>query len=317
MQISEGQATSQECRVEIIGGSANMYPGQYVNLFGDVTGQKAKNYTWTVEGPVIKNYDDNVYNSTYLTAFLNIDPPTYMSPADFKQVNLSFYWQPNDTDTSRNVTLKVGTENNKVCEASKEFNVAKNNDNVNLQAEDFYVEQNHPVGLASDGRIDTRVLRQHQQWHLDQRAIDLSYSKKGSIFFDFHRLYIAHFDAWRDLFGYPRITGWNPSNAIPTGIEINHTNRDQSAQPFELPPWFRYQPGAEGQENRTILFIRSFPGQNQLPLTHPLAGSGLQIQFLGPLPPSHRLAFLNGHTVPMCRWTIHEIHQVIRLHKMH
>jgi hypothetical protein len=300
IQISQGQADNLECNVEIIGGSDNMYPGQYVYLFGNITGQKAKYYTWTVEGPIIKDYDDNVYNSTYLTAFLNVDPPTYMSPVDFKGANISFYWQPNSTDTTRTVSLMVETENNEVCQDSKEFNVVKNNDNIDLQAEDFFVEQNHPVGLASDGRIDTRVLRQHQQWHQDQRSIDESYSKKGAIFFDFHRLYIAHFDAWRDLFGYPRITDWDPATPIPVGIEINHTNRNQSAQTLELPSWFRYQAGADGPENRTIFFVRNFTGQNQLPQGHPLANSGLNIIFIGPAPPGHRLEFMNGHTWPMC-----------------
>ena len=223
-----------------------------------------------------------------------------MSPEDFHLSDISFYWQPNNTDPNRTVILKVETENNAVCGDSKEFNVAKNNDDINLQAEDFYVEQNHPVGLRSDGRNNTEVLQQHQQWHIDQRSIDESYSKKGSVFFDFHRLYLAHFNAWKALFGYQPIVEWNPSDPIPAGVEINHTKRNQSAQPSELPPWFKYQPGAEGPENRSIFFVRSFPGQDQLPSGHPLENSGLNITFVGPLPPTHPVAFLNGHTAPMC-----------------
>jgi hypothetical protein len=37
-----------------------------------------------------------------------------------------------------------------------------------------------------------------------------------------------------------------------------------------------------------------------LPQGHPLSNSGLQIQFEGPIPPTSRFAFLNGHTLPMC-----------------
>jgi hypothetical protein len=301
IHITQAQNDNLGCQVEIVGGSSNMHPGEYVYLTSNLTGERAQNYTWTVEGPIIKEYDDNVYNSTYLTAFLNIDPPTYMSPVDFKQSYLSFYWQPNNTDPTRKVSLKVQTENNVVCEDSKEFNIVKNNDNINLQAEDFFVEKNHPVGLTPDVRITTRVLQQHQQWHNDHRSFDQSYSKKGSIFFDFHRNYIGHFDAWRNLFGYPRIILWDPSTLPEVGVEIDHTNR--STDPYEtlaLSSWFKYQPGAEGPENRTISFVSSFLGQNQLPPGHPLANSGLQIQFYDPLPPSHRLAFLNGHTFPMC-----------------
>jgi hypothetical protein len=304
VKITHTQASSTECRLEILGGSSNMYPGQHVVLFANNSGQQMKNYTWSVEGPILKDYDDNVYNSTYLTAFLNIDPPTYMSALDFKNANLSFYWQPNNTDTTRTVSLNVETENNQICKDSRIFNVAKNTDNITLQAEDFFVEQNHPVGFAADGRNETRVLRQHEQWHVDQRAIEPSYSKKGSVFFDFHRLYLAHFDAWRDLFGYPKIVAWDPTNIIPTGVEINHTNRNQSAEPLELPSWFNYQTGAEGLENRTIVFVRSFPGQDQLPQSHPLANSNLEFVFFGPIDPNDpnigRFSFLNGHTLPMC-----------------
>jgi hypothetical protein len=71
---------------------------------------------------------------------------------------------------------------------------------------------------------------------------------------------------------------------IPTGIEIK-SNRNQSAKPIALPSWFKYQPGAEGTENRIISFIRNFSGQNQLPQSHPLAESGLEIEFFGPISP--------------------------------
>jgi hypothetical protein len=302
------QINDSTCNVEILGGSSNMYPGEHVYLAANVTGETPKIYTWTVEGPIIKEYDANVYNSTYLTAYLNIDPPTYMSPADFKQSSLSFYWQPNNTDTIRTVSLKVQTTNNGVCEVSRDFTVTKNNDNINLQAEDFFVEKNHPVGLTTGLRNNTQILQQHQQWHNDNFALNESYSEKGSLFFDFHRIYIAHFDAWRDLFGYPRIIAWDPGTSLPVGVEIDHANRRVNETdpytPLTLPSWFRHHQGAEGPENRTILFVRSFPGQDQLPVGHPLTNIEQQIQFVGPIDPNNPrigwLAFLNGHTLPMC-----------------
>lgn len=67
------------CKVEILGGSPIMYPGQYVSLTANITGTETKNYTWTVEGNIVKDYDDNVYNSTYLTSYLNIDSYIYVS----------------------------------------------------------------------------------------------------------------------------------------------------------------------------------------------------------------------------------------------
>ena len=66
LQTTFAQTDNQGCKVEINGGAANMYPGQYTTLFANVTGQNVKNYTWTVEGPIIKDYDDNVYNSIHI-----------------------------------------------------------------------------------------------------------------------------------------------------------------------------------------------------------------------------------------------------------
>ena len=309
--LSQAHSNNSSCKVEIVGGSPTMYPGQYISLTANVTGAEAKNYTWTVEGNIVKDYDDNVHNSTYLTAFLNIDPPTFMSPADFHHQSISFYWgKPNGTDINRTVSLKVQTPNNGECEDSREFTVAKNNDNIDLQAEDIIVEQNHPVGLTPAGRVTTRILQQHQQWHADYDRLGPKYDDRGDDFFYFHRSYIGHFDAARKLFGYNMIEPWkDPGNSsIPTGVEVDHINRRINATnpyvPEELPPWFKNQPGAEGSENRTILFIRNYTGQQQLPPGHPLANSGLQIVFFGPIDPNDpdigNLAYLNGHTAPMC-----------------
>src|SRR4051794_18629290 len=101
MKLIQAQPTNLACKVEIVGGAPTMYPGELASLTANVTGGQPQNYSWTVEGPIIKDYDDNVYNSTYLTSSLNLDPPTYMSPSDFQKSDISFYWQPNKTDTTR------------------------------------------------------------------------------------------------------------------------------------------------------------------------------------------------------------------------
>lgn len=283
-----------------------MYPGQYVFLTANVTQGQAQKYSWIVEGPIVKDYDDNVYNSTYLTASQNLDPPTPILQSDLEHSTINFYWQPNETDTTRTVRVIVQTSNG-TCEDSKDFNVAKNSNDINLQAEDFYVEKNHPVGLTPDGRSMTKVLQQHRQWHRDFPQFNASYSNNGDLFFDFHRIYIGHFDAYRNLFGYPAIVAWDPKNPLPVGSEINHTNRDVNDtipyKALELPSWFQNQPGADGPENRTINFTSKYSGQNQLPPGHPLANSGLRILFNEPFPPNSRYAYLNGHTFPVCEET--------------
>jgi hypothetical protein len=179
MQLTQAQPTNFNCKVKIIGGSTKMYPGELASLTANVTVGQPQNYSWSVEGPIIKDYDDNVYNSTYMTSSLNLDPPTYMSQPDFQKSDISFYWQPNKTDPTRTVSVDVITSNG-TCQDSKDYTVAKNNDDINLQAEDFYVEKNHPVGLAPDNRIMTRVLQQHQQWHRDFPSLTSAYANNGS-----------------------------------------------------------------------------------------------------------------------------------------
>jgi hypothetical protein len=63
-------------------------------------------------------------------------PPAFMSPSDFQKSDISFYWQPNKTDTVRTVSVSVQTLNG-ICQDSKDYTVAKNNDDINLQGEDF------------------------------------------------------------------------------------------------------------------------------------------------------------------------------------
>jgi hypothetical protein len=74
--------------------------------------------------------------------------------------------------------------------------------------------ENHPIGLSPDNRIMTRVSQQHQQWHRDFPW--LTSADNG----DLHRSYIAHFDTWRNLFGYPQIVAWDPATQLPTNQKI-------------------------------------------------------------------------------------------------
>jgi hypothetical protein len=157
-----------------------------------------------VEGPIIKDYDDNVYNSTLFSVSQSLEDPTPMSSSDFQKRDIQFYWKPNATTLNRNVTVQVETTNGGVCKDSKIFTVQKGND-IDHQAEDFYVEQNHPLPDPFGDPDSTRILSQHAQWHVDYPSDDARYNNQGDLFFDFHRLFIAHFNAWRAEFGYTPI----------------------------------------------------------------------------------------------------------------
>jgi hypothetical protein len=239
-QLAQATPIDANCVVDITGGFPRMYPGQFANLRAVITGESPQpiSYVWTVEGDIIKDYDDNVITGA---APFEVSPPTPMSRNDFRNSDISFYWKP-ESDTSRTVTVRVQTANG-ICNESRDFVVAHGN-NINTQATDFYVARNHPEGSS------TRVLQQHQFWHDVNDFSDSSYNGKGDLFFDFHRAYIDHFNKWRQDMGYPLIGKWDPGTPIPRHITIDHLNRNSVYNPAPIPSWFIVQPGGDGPSNR-------------------------------------------------------------------
>ena len=256
-----GQEEDSGCEVQIVGTwpGPDMYPGQESRFEAETSGADAvTNYSWTVEGPVIKDYDDSVQQSDYLKATRNVGNYTQMSPSDFQDREVKFYWQPNSTDingtdTNRTVSISVQTANGEICQDSQDYSVAMSNSS-NFQAEDFYVDYNHKSPFFPFTNI---VLKEHQNWHRNvSRCCDENYN--GTLFFDFHNLFLAHFDAWRNLFGYDNITEWNPNDEIPNRVDVNHENREFEGVPYypfynqTLPEWFKMYPGDNGPHERIV-----------------------------------------------------------------
>ena len=255
---SQAQPNNSSCKVEIVGGSPNMYPGQRAIFTANViNGSANQNYTWIVEGPIVKDYDDNIYNSSLFSVSQSLEDPTPMSSNDFQKQDIEFYWQPNATRINRNVTVMVETTDGSECKDSKVFTVQKGND-IDHQAEDFYVEQNHPMPDPFGDPNSTRTLSQHAQWHIDYVPDEPSYNNQGDLFFDFHRVFIAHFNAWRADFGYPPIVAWDPNTAIPKGPDIDHASRELWGVEYypnlnqSLPEYFKKQNLNDGPIDRPV-----------------------------------------------------------------
>jgi hypothetical protein len=239
---SSAYSQQLQCSIDITNVPTVMHPGQFLKLKSNVDSiDEISEYSWTVQGPAIKDYDDDVYQSQLLSAPFNLLEPTPLSSDHLKDSEVSFYWQLNPTNENRNVTLNVKNTNGETCTDTKTLKVIMSNTR-DTQAEDFYVEKNHPI----PGTTSTDVLQQHRQWHRDYSFWTSAYNNKGDLFFDFHRLYIAHFDKWRNTFGYPDIEPWNPGTSLPTGINNEHANRNPSYTPLALPSWFIMHPGTDG-----------------------------------------------------------------------
>lgn len=229
---------NSSCSVKIEGGSDNMYPGQWVNLIAQVNGSVPQSYLWTVQGDIIKDYDDNVLGGIHGTI---VNPPIPMSMEDFLKPSISFYWKPTE-NKSRTVSLSVETING-VCSAERIINVVQGTD-IDTQPEDFYVAQNHPFPTS------THVLAQHLLWHFLYPFNTDSYNGNGDLFFDFHRIYLNHFDAWRQEFGYPNITAWDPGTSLPNTTDVTHDSRSPSYVSQPMPTYFQVQPSGDGPVDR-------------------------------------------------------------------
>ena len=72
----------------------------------------------------------------------------------------------------------------------------------------------------------TRVLQEHNAWHERYHFWDESYNDKGDSFLQFHKLYLAHFDGFRNVFGYPPIEAWDPGTPLSSGSSVDHDARN-------------------------------------------------------------------------------------------
>ncbi|MGA7732686.1 MAG: tyrosinase family protein [Chloroflexia bacterium] len=199
--------------ITIVSGANTMNTGQWANFRADVTvsGGTVAGYQWSVPGSILKDYQEST-NSNWST--------TYMMPADFRQQTIAFYWK--GPYVSRQVRVVVRMSDGTTCTNSRNITVERNSVNITRQAEDFYMA-NH----------NQRVLTEHQNWHQFTNSC-CPWTYNGTLFFDFHHKFLDRFNRWRAEFGYYSVPIWDPGTAIPTGVDIDHTNRG---------PWV-YNPSA-------------------------------------------------------------------------
>lgn len=220
--------------------------GELVKLNVKVDGIIPENVTeikWTISDPKIKDYDESIPGN-----FTTIP----LSEDDYKKSNISFYWKE---PGQKNVTVSVTTNTSdglQKCSNSRTFTVERNSDDIERQAEDFYIF-NH----------NATVLHDHYNWHVYTSPINIRCEDRptGEEFFKFHKSIIFTFDSWRTTFGYQNISALDPSKPLPNKTEFVDKNRLYPYIPQLMPSYYTIDGG------RTFSLcsaVSERPGNSQL-----------------------------------------------------
>jgi hypothetical protein len=199
--------------------------GEHVILTATATGFSIATYAWTVGGPTIKDYNEDLGTKAVPTpAAPRPWSTTPLAAADLTKPSVAFYWspaasqaEPNNGPFSRAVTLAVTKVGGGTCSVTANFAVERNMTNTNRQAEDFYTS-NHRAPTTTNPLFG-RVVDEHIYWH--QSVHDLSSYPVWTRFLIWHSEFLRRYDTWRQTFGYKKVDPWYPGRPLPTGPKFN------------------------------------------------------------------------------------------------
>ncbi|HEV8611031.1 MAG TPA: tyrosinase family protein [Thermoanaerobaculia bacterium] len=200
--------------------------GQKTTLTAVTTGFTATSFSWTIPGPHIKDYNDDL--GTQLTV-----PPatpltwstTPLAAADLAATPVSFYWKPsaaqihplNGGPEARVVSLTVTPSGGGSCTSSATFMIERNMTNSDKQPEDFYTSTHRALTETNVGF--GHVVDEHIYWH---QFVGSGPVGNWRQFLAWHGYFLRRFDQWRAEFGYSAVTPWYPGRPLPTGPAFDH-----------------------------------------------------------------------------------------------
>lgn len=241
-------------------GQTAMNVGVPIRLTLDAGGGSLTNVggiTWSISGGApIKDYEISAYDPTnpddpdgsirgYLTA-CNTTPLDVA--ADLNGVaEVTFYF----TDVGTCVVTVVAEVDGTPEVGSIIFDVKRD-----AKPEIYYVTG--PFGDDTGVEDRNNILGEHYYWHLVAEDAPGFNDDNPGRFFHFHRGFIAKFDCWRGIFGYPCVKVYVPGpNHLPSGRDADHV-------------------GEPGQGNGIVSEERhSSPGSiPALPAKYSIAGDG-------------------------------------------
>jgi tyrosinase-like protein len=204
--------------------------GEHVQVSAVAAGFNASNYSWTIDGPLIKDYNEDL--GTEMGSVPAAPLPWSTTPitaADLQQQTVSFYWKPspsqidplNGGPVTRNVTLQVNKSTGGTCTANASFNVERNLTDPNRQPEDFYTSNHRPN--TTNNPLWGHVIDEHIYWHASVH--NQTTFPTWTRFLAWHGIFLRRFDIWRQEFGYAKVAPWYPGRALPSGPAFDHAPR--------------------------------------------------------------------------------------------
>jgi Common central domain of tyrosinase len=199
--------------------------GEHVIVTAAASGFTIASYAWTIDGPNIKDYSEDLGTETSPSPAAAVPwSTTPLAAADLAAPSVGFYWvptagqfEPNNGPFSRNVSLTVAKTGGGNCAVSATYTVERSETNIARQAEDFYTS-NHRVPTATIAG-DGHVVDEHIFWHFNIDG-DLSFPQ-WMHFLAWHGEFVRRFDLWRQEFGYNKVVPWYPGRPLPTGPQFD------------------------------------------------------------------------------------------------
>jgi Common central domain of tyrosinase len=197
--------------------------GEHVILTAAASGFTIATHSWTIEGPTIKDYNEDLGTKNFpLPVTATPWSMTPLAATDLTAASVGFYWvptaaqfEPNNGPFIRNVSLTVTKTDGGSCVASATFTVERNVANITRQAEDFYTSNHRSAATTNPGF--GHVVDEHIYWH--QFAGGEPPDWLG--FLAWHGEFLRRFDEWRQLFGYKKVNPWYPGRPLPTGPQFD------------------------------------------------------------------------------------------------
>ncbi|SDR22177.1 Common central domain of tyrosinase [Rhizobiales bacterium GAS113] len=199
--------------------------GEHVILTAAPSGFSIASYSWTIDGPTIKDYNEDLGTKNMPTPAAALPwSTTPLAPADLTAASVGFYFvpsaaqfEPNNGPFTRNVTLDVTKSGGGSCSVTTPYMVERNETDITRQAEDFYTSNHRPATTTNP--LFGHVVDEHIFWH--QTVHDSPSFPIWTRFLAWHGEFVRRFDLWRQEFGYKKVLPWYPGRPLPTGPQFD------------------------------------------------------------------------------------------------